>query len=207
MALLPILNAKKEQVGELKLADELLKDRANKTVVYNAVKRHLASKHHGTVDTKTRAEVNRTGKKSIRQKGSGGARHGSRKTAPFVGGGRVFGPHQRDYTLGMPKKVRQLAIREVLRTQIMEGKVTLLDAFPMKAIKTKDAVQLFGKLGIEAGLVVIEGASEIVQKSIRNIKNFKVLRADQINVFDLLKYPRVVFTSKAFSLMQDKYLS
>src|SRR5262245_58065435 len=137
MALLPIINSKKEQVGELKLKDELLKERPNQTVIYSAVRRHLASKHHGTVDTKTRAEVHRTTKKVYRQKGTGNARHGSRKSSPFVGGGRVFGPHQRDYALDMPKKVRKLALREVLRIQIMEGKVTLLDSFPFKKIKTK----------------------------------------------------------------------
>ena len=115
MTSLDIIGEKKKKVGSVELGDALLADKVNKAVLYQAVKWFQSGKHHGTVRTKTRSEVLFTSKKVYRQKGTGNARHGSMKSSPFVGGGRVFGPKPRDYTLGLPKKVRRLALREALR--------------------------------------------------------------------------------------------
>lgn len=204
MSSLDIINAKKEKVGQVALADSFLTRKPNKAVLYQAVRRSLAGRHHGTVDTKTRAEVNFTSKKMYRQKGTGNARHSSRKTSPFVGGGRVFGPHQRDHALGMNKKVRRLALREALAGQFQGHHVVVVQEVPLKQIKTRDARSFFEGIGVHAGLVVLEAPSEIIKKSVRNLPDFKVIFADQLNVFDILKYPKLIFTSKAFEMVSQK---
>lgn len=206
MALLEIIGDNNKKTGEISLSDALFSKKVNEAVLYQAVKTHLASKHHGTVDTKTRREVLFTTKKVYRQKGTGNARHGSMKSAPFVGGGRVFGPHPRDYTLGLPKKVRRLAVREALRSQLVDKGVMIIDQFPLQSIKTSEAVKFLNSLGLTGGLIILEGASEVVEKSVRNIRGYKLVRASEINVFDVLKYPKLIFTAKAFEKVRDHYL-
>lgn len=206
MSKLEIVNSGNKKVGEIALGETLLKDKVNKAVLYQAVKSHLASKHHGTVDTKTRAEVLRTTKKVYNQKGTGNARHGSMKSAPFVGGGRVFGPHPRDYNIRMNKKTRKLAVREALKARLIDGGVMVVEKIPLTAIKTKEAVKFLSGLGLSGGLVIMEVASEVIEKSVRNIRDYKLIRADQVNVFDLLKYPKILFTAGAYAKVQEKYL-
>ena len=207
MGTIAVNNSESKKVADLAVDDTLTEGKVNKAVLHAAVRRALAGKHHGTVSTKTRAEVLRTGKKSIKQKGSGGARHGSRKSSPFVGGGRVFGPKPRDYTLDMNKKVRRLALREALKWQIQLGAVTVLDQIAFKEIKTKQAATLFTKLGISRGLVVIESATDAIVKSIRNLKGFKVVPAQHLELYDLVKFPKIVFTSKSFEEVSRRCLA
>ncbi|HBF13578.1 MAG TPA: 50S ribosomal protein L4 [Deltaproteobacteria bacterium] len=206
MGTLNVVNAEKKKVGEVSLPDAVLSDKLNKAVLYQAVKTYLAGQHHGTVRTKTRSEVNFTTKKVYRQKGTGGARHGSMKSSPFVGGGRVHGPKPRDYSLGANKKVRALALREALRSGLQDGKVVVLDALHFKEIKTKLAAQVFGKLGLKSALVVLDKKTDVIEKSIRNLKGFKTILANQLNVFDLLKYPQVLFTQESFGMVNERYL-
>ncbi|MDO8519002.1 MAG: 50S ribosomal protein L4 [Deltaproteobacteria bacterium] len=206
MSKLDIINSANKKVGEIDLS-EALKEKVNKAVLYQAVKTYLSSKHHGTVDTKTRAEVLFTTKKVYRQKGTGNARHGSMKSSPFVGGGRVFGPHPRDYTLGMNKKVRRLAVREALKARLIDGSVMVVEKIPLTQIKTSTAVKFMDGLGLKGGLVVLEAADDVIEKSVRNIRDFKLVRADTVNVFDLLKYPKILFTAGAFSKVAEKYLA
>lgn len=207
MPTLDIIGEKKQKVGSIDLADTLLADKVNKAVLYQAVKWFQSGKHHGTVRTKTRSEVLFTSKKVFRQKGTGNARHGSMKSSPFVGGGRVFGPKPRDYTLGLPKKVRRLALREALKHQLKESRVMVVDAFPLKQIKTKEAYAFLSGLEVERGLIVLEAPLAEVQKSVRNLKGFKTILVDQMNVVDLLRYPKLIFTRASFDSVQKKYLS
>lgn len=207
MTSLDIIGEKKKKVGSVELGDALLVDKVNKAVLYQAVKWFQSGKHHGTVRTKTRSEVLFTSKKVYRQKGTGNARHGSMKSSPFVGGGRVFGPKPRDYTLGLPKKVRRLALREALRHQLKESRIVVLNGFPFEKINTKEASGFLSDLGLDRGLIVLEAPLETVQKSVRNLKGFKTVLADQINVVDLLAYPKLIFTKAAFDTVQKKYLS
>lgn len=206
MSKLEIVNSGNKKVGEIVLGEALLTDKVNKAVLYQAVKSHLASKHHGTVDTKTRAEVLRTTKKVYNQKGTGNARHGSMKSAPFVGGGRVFGPHPRDYTIRMNKKTRKLAVREALKARLIDGSVMVVEQIPLTTIKTKEAVKFLSGLGLSGGLIILEAADEVIAKSVGNIRDYKLIRADQVNVFDLLKYRKILFTAGAFGKIQEKYL-
>lgn len=205
MSAINIIDANKKKVGEYPLDDAFLTDKVNKAVLYQAVKTALAAKHHGTHDTKTRAEVLRTGKKLYRQKGTGNARHGSRKTSPFVGGGRVFGPHPRDYNLGFPKKVKNLALREALRYQMIEGKVVIVDSVPLKEIKTKEALAFFKGIDVPKGLLIIETKLPAIEKSVRNLAHFNVALANQVNAYDLLKSDRLVITKASFALLEGRY--
>ncbi len=197
----------KGKVGEVSLNAEIVDSKVNKAVLHAAARRQLAGKHHGTVRTKTRAEVDRTGKKLHKQKGTGGARHGSRKSSPFVGGGRVFGPKPRDHSLGMTKKVKALAFREALKARLQDNSITVIKEIPLKTIKTKEAKAFLAKLDLGRVLIVIAGASEIHEKSLRNIRDVKVARAAQIALLDLLKFPKILFTAEAFEGVKERYLS
>lgn len=201
-----IVNEKNKKTGSVSLP-AVVAEKVNKAVLYQAVKTFLAGKHHGTVDTKTRAEVNRTSKKVYKQKGTGGARHGSRKSSPFVGGGRVFGPHPRSFALDLPKKVKKLAVAEAIKWDLTSGRVTVVESIPLTKIKTKDAQKYFSGLGVNSALVVLDAKSDVLSKSIRNLKDFKVSSVDQINVFDLLKYSRIVFTKPAFEQVKERFFA
>lgn len=201
-----IIDSHKKKVGQYQLEDAFLTDKVNKAVLYQAVRTALAAKHHGTHDTKTRAEVLRTTKKIYRQKGTGNARHGSRKSSPFVGGGRVFGPHPRDYSLGFPKKVKKLALKEALRYQMMEGKVVIVDSVPLTGIKTKEALAFFKGIDIPKGLLILESQSLAIEKSVRNLVGFNVALASQVNAYDLLRYPHLVITKGGFQVLEKRYL-
>lgn len=207
MAALDIIDQNNKKVASVDLAETLLSDKINKSVLYDAVKVNQAGKHHGTVKTKNRSEVSYTNKKIYRQKGTGNARHSSRKSAPFVGGGRVFGPKPRSYTLGMNKKVRVLAIKEAIRARLQQEKVKIVDDLGFSEIKTKHAAEMFKKLGVENALILTKDANEIVQKSVRNLKGFLVLSLNQINVYDILKYDNLIFSKDAFEEIKERYLA
>lgn len=206
MATLDIIDAKGKKEGSLELADSLLTEKLNKAVLYAAVRANLAGRHHGTVDTKTRAEVDRTGKKIFKQKGTGNARHGSRKSSPFVGGGRVFGPHPRDFSINLPRKVRQLGLREALRSKLIDKEVVILNEIPLTEIKTRKAAEFFKSLNLAGGMVVLDQPNEAISKSIRNLKGFKVARPDQLQAVDLLKFQKLIFTKTSFEQVKNRYL-
>lgn len=202
-----IVDGANTKVGQISLNAELFKKRVNKSLLYQSAKADAASHHHGTADTKTRAEVHRTGKKIYRQKGTGNARHGPRKSSPFVGGGRVFGPHPRDFATPLPKKMKLAAVREALKIRMIEGSVTVVKDLPFTEPKTKEAVHFFSGMGVDGALVVLSEKSVPVEKSIRNLVGFQVVKADQMTVSDLLGHPRVVFTQAAFEAAQKRYFA
>lgn len=206
MTTLDVINTKKAKVGAVSLSEDFLKKKANEPLVYEAVRHYLAGQHHGTVKTKKRSEVSFTGKKIYRQKGTGNARHGSKKTTPFVGGGRVFGPQPRSFAYPFPKKKRRLAMREALKSRLMEGAVVVLDALPLVEIKTKRAAEIFSGLDISGALVVLEAPSSVASKSIRNLKGFGVVVWNQLNIFDVLKYPKLIMTQGSFEKVKGHYL-
>lgn len=202
-----VIDGVKGKAASIPLDPAIFEKKVNKALLWQSVKVDGSAKQHGTVDTKTRAEVHRTGKKIYRQKGTGNARHGSRKSSPFVGGGRVFGPHPRDRALNLPKKMKLAALREALKARLIEGSVTVVKEFPFRESKTKEAVRFFSGLGVAGALVVLKERSDPVEKSIRNLPGFEVVRGDQMTVTDLLAHPRVVFSQAAFEAAQKRYLN
>jgi len=207
MASIEVINENNKKVEDVSIADKIMTDKVNKAVLYQAIHHHQASQHHGTVKTQDRTEVSRTTKKVYRQKGTGGARHGSRRPAPFVGGGRVFGPRPRDYSYKLNKKVRSLAVKEALRYQLQEGNIKVVKEISFAEIKTKNAIEFFKGIEVSRGLVVLDKPSEIIEKSVRNLVGFKVVRAAQLKVFDILKAPTLIFTAQAFNQVSERFLT
>lgn len=167
-------------------------------ILQRMVRYQLAKRQAGTHNTLTRSEVNRTTKKFGRQKGSGGARHGSRNAPIFVGGGVAHGPHPRSHAIGLPKKVRKLALAHALSSKAKDGALLVIDDAKLDAAKTKELVAKFSKLGIENALI-IGGATldENFARAARNIPNIDVLPLAGLNVYDVLRRRTLVLTKDA----------
>ncbi len=167
-------------------------------ILQRTVRWQLARRQAGTHKTKSRSEVNRTTKKSIRQKGTGGARHGSRNAPIFVGGGIAHGPRVRSHAHGLPKKIRKMALAHALSAKAKDSALLVLDKAELAAPKTKDLVAAFNSLGIENALI-ITGAevNENFAKAARNIPNIDVLSVAGLNVYDILRRHTLVITKEA----------
>jgi len=176
-----------EVVGKVEISDKVFAVPFNEGVVHQAVLRQQANARQGTHDTQTRGEVNGSTRKLYRQKGTGNARAGSRKSPTRKGGGAVFGPHPRDYRQEMPKKMRQNALRCVLSAKISDGELKILDTIGFDAPKTKQMIGVLDALKIDkTALVVTSMAKTDVVKSARNIPGIKTLPANLLNVVDIL---------------------
>lgn len=196
-------NMQGETVGEVQLSDAVFGIEANEHVMHLAVVRHLASLRRGTHSTKTRAEVRGGGRKPWRQKGTGRARAGSRVSPIWRGGGITFGPHPREYKLGMPKKVRRLAMRSALSTKVVSGQLVVLDELRVPAPKTKTMVAMLKALQIEKALIVTRGIDENVSLSARNIPGVKVLDTDSANVYEILRHDALILTEDAAAKFEE----
>jgi large subunit ribosomal protein L4 len=166
----------------------------------------LAKRRAGTHKVKNRAEINRTGKKSVAQKGSGGARHGSMRANLFRGGGRSFGPHPRDHSIDLPKKVRALALRHALSAKAKDGDLIVVDALSVKDVKTKALAAQFAKL--EFGNALLIGGDSIDEnfgRAARNIPNIDVLPVQGINVYDILRRQKLVLTKAAVEALEARF--
>jgi large subunit ribosomal protein L4 len=163
-------------------------------------------RHLGTHDTKTRGEVRGGGRKPYRQKGTGRARQGHRTAPHFRGGGVVFGPHPRSYAQRLPRKMKQLALRGALTSKLGDAAVRVIDAFGLEAIKTKDFAGILSAVGANGRvLVVAPGSDERIHLSSRNLPTVTVIRADSLNVVDLLNADVVVIEQPALARMQEVY--
>ena len=197
-----------KEAGKAALELKVAKESSATDLVHRAVVRQLANARQGTASTLTRAEVAGGGRKPYKQKGTGRARQGSIRTPLRPGGGVVFGPKPRSYTLAMNRKERRLALRTALMSRIND--ITVVKGFGvgLDTPKTKEITAGFGRLGIEAGtkvLVVLDGASEAVRRSVRNLEKVKLIAADQLNVFDLLHANKLVVSEEALAKIQEVY--
>jgi large subunit ribosomal protein L4 len=190
-----VFNMQGEQLEEIELAESIFGIEPNRTVMHQALVRQLANKRQGTHSTLTRAEVNRTGAKLFKQKGTGRGRQGSRRAPHWVGGGVAHGPKPRDYTKEMPKKMRRLAIRSVLAAKAQAGQLRLISDLAFDAPKTKQAAAVLKALGVVKRAVVLVGAVENdtnVQRSFNNLDKVKTLHWQYVNVRDLLGHDHLV---------------
>ncbi len=193
-----------EQVGEVDLKEEVFGVPVHRQAMHDAVVAHLARRRRGTHDTKTRAEVTGSGRKPWRQKGTGRARAGSRKSPIWKGGGVVFGPHPRDYGYKLPKKVRRLALKSALSSKVETGEIKVLDSLTMDQPKTKEMAEVLRKLAVDnKALIVTAGSDQNVYKSARNIPGVKSLPAGSLNVYDLLSFGTLVITKDAVSTVEE----
>lgn len=188
-----VFNMAGEEVGNVDLPESVFEAKVNRDLMHQALVRQMANARQGTHSTKGRSEVNRTTAKMYRQKGTGNARHGSRRAPIFVGGGVAHGPKPRSYEKDMPRKMRRAALRSALTVKAVNGDIVVLDNISMDAPKTKEMAAVLGRLAKGAStLVLLAERDENVDKSIRNLANAKSLWANYLNVRDLLGYDKIV---------------
>jgi large subunit ribosomal protein L4 len=197
-----------KEAGKASLNLRVAKETSANDLLHRAVVRQLANARQGTASTLTRAEVAGGGRKPYKQKGTGRARQGSIRTPLRPGGGVIFGPKPRSYELGMNRKERRLALRTALMSR--SGDITVVKDFGkgLDTPRTKDITAALARFDIAPGakvLLVIDGASDAVKLSVRNLKKVKLIAADQLNVFDLLHANKLVLNEEALSKIQEVY--
>ena len=198
------VNGKK--VKELELNESVFGIEPNENVVHSVVVNYLANQRQGTQNTKTRAEVSGGGRKPWRQKGTGRARQGSIRAPQWIKGGIALGPRPRSYVYKVNKKERALAVRSVLSAKVQEQELVVVDKLSLKKIKTAEMVKTLANLKVEGKAVVLLPANDVnVQKSARNIEGVKTLTVDTINVYDLLKYNKLVVTEDTVKKLEEVY--
>jgi large subunit ribosomal protein L4 len=200
-----LYNTSGEQVGDLTLKDEIFGVEVNESVLNDVVVMQLANRRQGTHDTKTRSEVRGGGRKPWRQKGTGRARHGTIRSPIWRGGGIIFGPHPRDYSYSMPRKVKRLALKSALSSKVNTGDIVVLDELKLERIKTGDMTKILNNLKVDDALLVTSENDATVEKSARNLPNIKSLSASGINVYDILAYDKLVITKDAVAKVEEVF--
>lgn len=207
MAKVDIYNMEGAVVGSIELSDAIFGIEPNANVMHLVVLNQLANRRQGTHSTKTRSEVRGGGRKPYRQKGTGRARQGSIRSAQWIKGGIIFGPKPRDYSYTIPKKVRRLAMKSALSSKLSDKNLIILDSMTFDEIKTKSMVKVLSNLNIQKSvLLVMEEKNGNVEKSARNINGVKTAFVNTINVFDLLKFEKLIVTKAAVEKIQEVYV-
>ena len=201
-----VFNMAGEQVGEIELSEAVFGITPNESVVHDVVKNHLANCRQGTQSALTRAEVSGGGRKPWRQKGTGRARQGSTRAPQWTHGGIVFAPKPRDYSYVLNKKVKRLALKSVLSAKVAEGKLVVIDAIKMDAIKTADFRKFLTAVGVDGKAVVVTPAVDtVVVKSARNIPGVLTTPAAQLNVYDIINAQYLVVDQTALAKIEEVY--
>ena len=196
-----VLNMSGQEVGAVELPADIFETDINRDLMHQALVRQLANRRTGTHKAKTRGEISRTGAKWYRQKGTGRARHGSRRAPIFVGGGVAHGPMPRSYTKDMPRKMRRAALRSALSAKALNGDIVVLDKLEMSEPKTKEMANVLnGLTGNASTLLLLADNDENVVKSSRNLRDVKALRAGYLNIRDLLGHHKVVMPLPALEV-------
>ena len=194
------------EAGSVTLPDAIFGLEPRADLIQRCVVWQLAKRRAGTHAVKNRAEIHRTGKKMYGQKGTGQARHGSARVPQFRGGGRAFGPHPRSHEIGLPKKMRALALKHALSAKAKDGGIIILDKASVKDGKTKALAQHFEKLGLENALIIDGTEIEASFRSAaRNIPNIDVLPVQGINVYDILRRGKLVLTKAALDALEARF--
>ena len=205
MANVSVYNMEGNEVGKIDLNDAVFGVEVNEHLVHMAVVAQLANKRQGTQKAKTRSEVRGGGRKPWRQKGTGHARQGSTRAPQWTGGGVVFAPTPRDYTIKLNKKEKRAALKSALTSRVQENKFIVLDELKLDEIKTKKFQIVLNNLKVNKALVVVGDDSDNVVKSARNIPAVKTAYVNTINVYDILKYNTVVATKAAVANIEEVY--
>jgi large subunit ribosomal protein L4 len=204
MEKLQVINTKGEKVSEIKLAKELWSIEPNDAVLYDALRLAMNNSRQGTSDTKTRSEVSGGGRKPWRQKGTGRARQGSTRAPHWPGGGIVFGPHPRSYSIKMNRKERRLALKSALAYKAIESKLVVVDNINVESSKTKDMKALLSKMNLEGKiLIVTDELTDNLILSTRNLSNVLLLSVDEINTYDIVYADTLVITEKAVKAIEE----
>ena len=192
--------------GSIELSDEIFGIEPNEVAMSTVVRNQLANKRQGTQKTKTRSEVSGGGKRPYRQKGTGRARHGSTRSAQYVGGGIIFGPTPRSYSYTVPKKIKRLALKSALSSKVASEKMIVIENMDLAEVKTAAVAKALKAIGAgDSSLIVLEGVNRNAELSARNIKDVKTALVNTINVMDILKYDSFVATKAAVEKIEEVY--
>jgi large subunit ribosomal protein L4 len=195
-----------EAAGSVELSDAIFGLDPRPDIIQRCIVWQLAKRQRGTHKVKNRSEINRTGKKMYRQKGTGNARHGSARVNIFRGGGRAFGPVVRSHAIDLPKKVRALALRHALSAKAKDGGIVVIDKASVEGGKTKALLDYFGKLGLDNALIIDGSEVEAnFRRAARNIPNIDVLPVQGINVYDILRRQKLVLTKAALDALEARF--
>ena len=196
-----------EAKGTVDLPASLFEQPVHKQALYEAVRNYLANQRQGTHDTKARAEVTASTAKLYRQKGTGRARAGSAGSPTRIGGGVAFGPHPRDYSYTLPRKIKRRALKSALSDRAGSERVCVIEDFEMDAPKTQTLAKIFAAMNLEGRhtLLVLEPEGDNVYRSARNIQGVRVLRSNELNAYTILWADNLVFTQKALSGAEEVF--
>ncbi|NOX81224.1 MAG: 50S ribosomal protein L4 [Deltaproteobacteria bacterium] len=206
MTVCDVKNISAEKVGEVELRDELFAVDVRPSILHEVVCMQRANARQGTASTKTRGEVRGGGAKPWRQKGTGRARSGTKNSPVWRGGGVAFGPKPQDYSYKLPKKVRRLALRMALSARLGEGNLVIVDEFNLPSIKTKEFVNVMGNFNFDNCLVIIEEDNATVKLSARNAVGYKVLPVAGLNVYDILKYSKLMLVQSSLAPLEERLM-
>ncbi|WP_196000972.1 50S ribosomal protein L4 [Clostridium sp. 1001271B_151109_B4] len=200
-----LFNKEGNKIEDIQLNDNVFAVEVNADAMHQVVVALLANKRQGTQSAKTRAEVRGGGIKPWRQKGTGRARQGSIRAPQWIKGGVVFAPKPRDYRMSIPKSMRRVAMLSALTSKVQNDEMVVLDSLTLETPKTKEIVKMLNAFDAKKTLIVTAEANETVYKSARNIEGVAVLPVNNINVYDLLKYSKVIMTKDAVSKIEEVY--
>ena len=204
MAVLDVINQEGKKVSQAELADECFNVEVKSSVLHEVVKMQLAKRRAGSASVKNRSDIRGSSRKLFRQKGTGRARRGNIKSPLLRGGGVAFGPHPKDWGYKVPKKVRRLALKMALSSKLQEESLTVLDQISLAAIKTKDFAAILAELEIDNALIVTSEKDEKLELSSRNLPHVKILRTEGLNVYDILKYNRLVLLEPSIKQIEGR---
>ena len=206
MPSIDVYNVEGKKVKSVDLKEEVFGIEPNEAVVHSVLVNFLANQRQGTQSTKTRSEVRGGGRKPWRQKGTGRARQGSIRAPQWIKGGIALGPKPRSYKYTVNRKEKRLAIKSILSSKVLENELVVVDKLPFKEIKTKNMVEALSNLKVsEKALILLPEKNEVVQKSARNIEGVKTTLVNTINVYDLLKYNKLVVTLDTVKKLEEVY--
>ena len=206
MPKIDVYNMQGKKVSDVELNEAVFGIEPNEAIVHSVLVNYLANQRQGTQNTKTRAEVRGGGRKPWRQKGTGRARQGSIRAPQWIKGGIALGPKPRSYKYTVNKKERRLAIKSILSSKVLENNLVVVDKMDVKEIKTKTMVAALDSLKVTGKiLIMLPEKNENVQKSARNIEGVKTTLINTINVYDLLKYNKLVVTLDTVKKLEEVY--
>ncbi|MDU5108487.1 MULTISPECIES: 50S ribosomal protein L4 [unclassified Clostridium] len=200
-----LFNQEGKQVGDIQLNNNVFGVEVNTDAMHQVVVALLANKRQGTQSAKTRAEVRGGGIKPWRQKGTGRARQGSIRSPQWIKGGIVFAPKPRDYRVSVPKSMRRVAMKSALTSKVQDNQMVVLEALSFEAPKTKNMVEVLKAFDAKKTLIVTGESNEVLYKSARNIADVQIMPVNNINVYDLLKFEKLIITKDAVSKIEEVY--
>jgi large subunit ribosomal protein L4 len=206
MTTLAVYDIGNQKISDMELDDRVFDAKINPTLLYDVVRKSLSARRIGTAATKNRTLVRGGGAKPWKQKGTGRARAGSRRSPLWRGGGTIFGPMPRDYILSLPEKMRRAALRAALTMKYKEGKLIILDDFPLEGFKTRQVLEVLKRFQVEDVLIVTEEKRAFLERSAQNLPNVKILRQEGLNVYDILNHEYLILLRQAVPRLQGVLL-